>query len=174
MVVKLKVLPKERLIVDEMCGKLAKWLRLLGFDTVYIKNTKSIDEKVDDDYILSKAILENRILVTRDVNLYNRAIKIGIKAILIDKDDIASKLAKVLDKITNSRVLEIRPRCPTCNNELHLLNKKRFEDKLPRNVYRFYDKILYCNKCDKAYWFGSHWDTIREIVSRIGYRLKVR
>jgi len=167
-----------KFIADEMCGRLARWLRLLGFDTLYVTgkdNTTLIE--VDDDYILSKAIIEGRILITRDVRLYRRALSIGTDAILIRSNDIEGKLREVLSKVSKNRHIIVKPRCPICNSSLRRMDKRELNELsryVPPNVLENFDEFLFCDRCKKVYWFGSHWKYIKEIVKKIGFSLSIK
>ena len=133
----------QKFIVDAMLGKLARWLRILGYDTLYFKD-------MEDWKILKIAKNENRIILTRDRGLCNRAKKNSIECFLVlPEEEIEKTLALLSHKF--GLLLDINPdasRCSECNG---ILEKK--------------DKNLWvCTKCKKEYWKGRHWDTITEIL----------
>ena len=162
-------------IVDEMCGKIARWLRLLGFDTVYLTSENSDAEaEVDDDYLLSRAIIEKRILVTRDVTLYKRAVKVGVRVILIQCNDIKNKLREVLLNTLKDKTLMIKPRCPICNGTLKRIDKEEVKKLVPKRVFESFNKFLFCEKCKKVYWFGTHWKYIKRTLEEIGFNVIVK
>jgi len=155
-------------IVDEMCGKLARWLRLLGFDTLYYSSYVS---QVDDTSILSKAAIENRVLITRDKELHHRAVELGIKVILITSDELKEKLRNVLLINLGCNQIIVNPRCPICNGALKRIPKEQVKEKVPHNVYQRVNTFLECVNCGKIYWFGSHWNKISGILREIGIKV---
>ncbi len=148
-----------RFVVDSMLGRLAKWLRLLGYDTLYSKN-------YEDWQLLKIAEKTGRILVTRDRGLYWRARKRGLNAVLIETDDVATRLAELYVKAGIS--LDANPersRCPHCNSELVVVREKSLvKDRVPPESLRAFDKFYLCPRCGKVYWEGSHWRNIRMVV----------
>ncbi|MHC1637515.1 MAG: DUF5615 family PIN-like protein [Candidatus Nezhaarchaeales archaeon] len=152
----------QKLLLDSMCGKLARWLRFLGFDVVYLK-------EVDDESILSIAKSSNRIIITRDQELHNRAIKNGLKSILLTTTDHVNNMSKILREL-NVQIVIPPPvtRCPLCNNLLKEVNPEEVAHLLPsKELMHRYEKFWLCNKCNKVYWIGSHWRNIKKILSEV-------
>jgi uncharacterized protein with PIN domain len=148
-----------RFIVNTMLGNIARWLRMLGYDTLY-------DRKYEDWKILQIAEKENRIIITRDRGLHRRALNRGLKSIYLEMDDIAERLAYIA-YVTGIRLyidLE-RSRCPICNGELRKVSKEEVKGKVPPKVYRLHDDFWICTRCGKVYWIGSHWRKIEEILA---------
>ncbi len=147
-------------VVDEMCGKLARWLRLLGYDTFYKKSTNKSEEM--DYYLLSKAIKEKRVLITKDLELVKRAKQVGVQVVLLTGDNIINKLKSIFVDYLKCNEIVIEPRCPICNSKLEPLTKKE-----KKRTYR-------CTNCGKIYWFGGHWESIREILKKVGLKYEIR
>jgi len=150
-----------KFVVDTMLGNIARWLRMLGYDTLYKRSFK-------DWEILRIAGREGRIIVTRDRGLHNRALNKGLKSIYLFADDIAERLAyiAVVSGIRLYIDLE-KSRCPVCNGELvKVSNKELVKDKVPPRVYRLYSDFWICTRCGKVYWIGSHWVKIEEILEK--------
>jgi uncharacterized protein with PIN domain len=126
-----------RFIIDTMLGNLVTWLRLLGFDTVYINSR-------DDEEIILRALSEARVLVTRDKELAARSAKKGVVTVLLDPADTTTSL-KAVAKMLGVRLGfdESRTRCPVCNEQLV---------KTSQNPVRWR-----CPSCGKQYWKGRHW-----------------
>ncbi|MHA1616884.1 MAG: Mut7-C RNAse domain-containing protein [Candidatus Njordarchaeales archaeon] len=169
-----------KFIVDEMLGNLARWLRILGFDTVYaqeIRKKENIREnKRFDTYIIRIALLEDRILVTRDTELYTRARYYGVKAILLYSNisDIVSTLYTILSKV-NVKQLPIyssSPRCPVCNGLLKQITEAKIRLLVPENSWQYSTEFYVCNSCGKVYWKGSHWRRISSVLAKISQLLK--
>lgn len=138
-----------------MVGRLAKYLRMAGYDVLYI-NTAS------DDLIIKKAGETDRIVLTRDsLMLARREFKKGTVKYLFIKDD---KLKNQLNQIKSDLKVLLKPnlvRCIECNRKLIKVKKEDVKNKVPPYVYKTQQNFLYCKKCDKYYWRGTHYDNIR-------------
>lgn len=148
-----------KFIVNSMLGSMARWLRILGYDTVYSKDA-------EDWQILGKAESENRVIITRDRGLHNRALKRGLKSILLWEDDMADRLAHIAS-VTGIRLyVDLNyTRCPEDNNSLVKVDKERVKGRVPEIVYRYHSDFWVCGKCGKVYWIGRHWRMIDKILS---------
>lgn len=151
-----------KFIVDEMNGDIAKWLRIIGFDTLYLKG-EDLDEQ-----LLKIAINEDRVLLTSDKVLYQKAIRMNIKAVYTGGKDLKEKLTKVIISLNlRDYVKEIREyRCPVCNTvltEIDRCGKRNMSIKLPDHT-----PIYMCPNCGKFYWKGSHWRNISNFLKEIG------
>ncbi len=150
---------KQKFIIDVMYQRIARWLRMLGYDTEIVE--VSVDYK-----ILKKAKDEKRILVTRDEDLKRRAEKLGIKAITIDGETIEERLAK-LHKETGIKLFfskTILPRCSNCNAEIISVDKDDIKEGIPEGTMKQYNEFWICSneKCKQIYWKGSHWEKIEQ------------
>jgi uncharacterized protein with PIN domain len=152
-----------KFIVDAMLGKLAKWLRILGYDVLY-------SNKYSDWQILRRAEKEGRVIVTRDKTLYRRAIKKGLTAILTpygEDADLVDALAAVA--LSTGISLDFDPsrtRCPICNVRLERISKAEALSYVPKDIWSKYDEFWRCPKCGKIYWRGRHWKTITDKLER--------
>ncbi len=148
-----------RFIVDTMLGDLARWLRILGYDTVYSRI-------YSDREVLELAFLGGRVLVTRDGGLYRRAVKMGVKSVLVESTIIEERLAEVSVKLGIDLIVDPeKSRCPECNGVLERVEDKSLvKDRVPPNALNSYDIFYVCSKCGKAYWEGSHWHNIRRVI----------
>jgi len=161
-----------RFIADGMLGKLSRWLRLAGHDVTYIGDAK-LPPETQDDALLEWAKLEKRTLLTSDLALHRRAMKIEVKSILIKGSDVVSQLIEISKRI--GQRIEVNPensRCPVCNGFLEFINKERIKGVVPASVFRIQRKFWRCAKCGKLYWHGSHWKTIIEMASHYNELVK--
>jgi len=144
-----------KFIADIMVGKLARYLRMAGYDVMYINNAI-------DDQIIKIARETDRIVLTRDsLMLTRKEFKNGtIKSVYI-KDE---KLKNQLEQIKSDLKISLEPnliRCVECNQRLKIVEKEDIKNKIPPYVYKTQQSFLYCKKCDKYYWKGTHYQHIK-------------
>ncbi len=158
-------------IVDEMLGKLARWLRIFKFDAKYAKEERQNNPNLTDRTILNIAIVENRILITRDRELYKLAIHHGAQAILIEDDNLEKQIVKIAKR---SKIRELPffdkklpLRCAICNTPLVRVSKSGVKKDVPPRVYENFNVFWKCPNCGKVYWPGSHWRMIIKRARRI-------
>ncbi len=152
-----------RFIADAMLGKLVKWLRLLGYDTL-----SANELPVDDDDLLNIAFEEDRILLTRDKELAEKAKKAGVKVYIVPDGDIEEQLAFLVKSAGIQ--LKYEPSttiCPRCNGPLVEVPKSEVKGKVPVTVYETRDRFWVCTQCGQIYWEGTHWKKMREVIAKV-------
>ncbi|MFP3318210.1 MAG: Mut7-C RNAse domain-containing protein [Thermoplasmata archaeon] len=146
-----------KFITDHMLGRLAKYLRLLGYDTLYP------DYSMDDNSIIDMAKSEGRILITRDKLLYSKY----RDSILIKSENYMEQLREVNNKI-GLKTENMLSRCSVCNVPLEKIDKENVRGKVPENVFNTHDVFFICPKCKRVYWMGTHTkkiiETFREVL----------
>lgn len=145
---------KPRFVADHMLGSLAKWLRMIGYDTVY-------DKSLDDKAIAAAARAESRFILTRDKELAKEP-----GAMLVEDDLLDSQLSAVRAKFGLS-FDESAIRCTACNGELVELPKEQAKESVPEGAFAANDKFWKCAGCGKVYWRGSHWLGIMERLKKL-------
>ena len=148
-----------RFLADEMLGTVAKWLRILGFDTEYAKG-------MEDKDILREAKEEGRTILTRDRELRERAVKSGTDALYLESADLEKDMREILARFPPEPG-RFMTRCTLCNSELAEVDKEDVKGRVPEGVYERQDRFWYCPNCDKYYWEGSHWEKMREFVRKV-------
>ena len=149
-----------KLLCDQMLGTLARWLRILGFDTFYANNTMT------DEELLHIAKNEKRIIISRDKELILRGKKKNLATIKITTVDLDEQLNQVL-KLIHIDEQYILSRCTLCNTILEIREKSQIEEKIPEKVFENNDKFWFCKKCNKYYWEGSHYEKIINKIEEI-------
>lgn len=141
-----------------MLGKLARWLRILGYDSLYAKEWS-------DSNLLLAAKRESLILLTSDTQLYRTAISRGVECFLVHGENDSEKLAYLADRFDLR--LELDPmtsRCPICGFPIKPVTKEKIADSIPPTTFKAYQSFWICtnNSCAKIYWQGSHSKKIEE------------
>ncbi len=147
-----------------MLGKLTTWLRIFGYDVVYIGDLKI--EGDEDTYLLNN--YKDRILLTKDRELHRRAMKEGRKSILIKSNDVAEQLMELKDLVEFQPAMD---RCSVCNTLLRKPNEHEIKDFLERegikeDLAEKYE-LWYCERCKKLYWMGGHWKNMIKFLERL-------
>ena len=141
-----------RLLADAMLGKLARWLRLLGYDTVYMQD--------EDAAIAHRARAEGRVLLTRDRELAERR---GLTTVYVRSQILEAQLAQVVTAV-GALPDEMGPRCMRCNVSLVDASKADAARQVPPYVVRTHERFQECPECGRMFWKGTHW---QDIVERI-------
>lgn len=144
-------------LADEMLGRLAKWLMLLGYDTKYVRD-------ISDSELLKIAESENRIILTRDTLLIRR--KSCRNFIFIRSDHWREQLRQVyVEAGLNCDSILIK--CAVCNRSLHAVEKNSVKSLVPSYVYETQEKFSKCESCLRIYWQATHVSRIRNELENL-------
>jgi uncharacterized protein with PIN domain len=147
-----------RFVVDTMLGRLARWLRAMGYDTVYLG-------QAGDRRLLQVAQTEDRILVTRDRRLARVAHSRGclVRSELVD-DQILEVVAQLALAPPEADWLT---RCLECNTRLEARDKTLLRDLVPQHTFATQSEFMGCPGCGRIYWAGSHADRMLARLTRL-------
>lgn len=147
-----------KFILTKELGRLSKWLRILGYDTVYFTQENK-------GLLLVEALRDNRIILTRNSRMPQAK---GIRIINIASDYLQDQMRQLF------KDLNIKPdedtmfsRCTICNAELSQIDKDRAKDRVPEYVFKTQDDFLTCCQCGRIYWQGTHWGNVSKILEEI-------
>lgn len=144
-----------KFILDAHLGKLAKYLRMLGFDTLY-------QNDFGDKEIIRIANEENRIILTRDkLLLKSKIVQHGYYVRAVNKHQQLSELVNKFDLYSQFKTFT---RCMTCNAELVPKLKNELKGKIDDNILETFDRFYYCYNCDKVFWQGSHFKRMERYI----------
>jgi len=136
-----------RFICDAMLGRLARWLRALGYDTEY-------DDAIDDAVLVARGREEDRRVLTRDRAL---AKAWRVEAILLlEADDPMEQLEEVIRRLGLAVPDRLFTRCTVCNTALKPLDPAQARDRVPEKAHARQSSFAECPDCDRVYWEGSH------------------
>ena len=143
-------------IADCHLGKLAKYLRVMGFDTLYF-NT------IDDNDLIELADKEKRIILTRDRALHERE---KAPTFYLEAVDNLEQL-KALQEHFKIKSYELIGRCIICNTQLQSVEKGKVEDKIPKKVKLYFSEFEICPTCSRIYWHGDHYKRMMNTINAI-------
>jgi len=152
-------LRRTRFILDTNLGKLVRYLRLLGFDTLY--NT----DWHDAELAKIAAAGNKRILLTRDHGLLKR--KQVSHGYFVRNDQPEMQVREVLSRFDLYQAIKPFSRCMQCNGLIRPVEKTQVIDRLPRRVAEVFDQFSECEYCGRVYWQGSHYDHMQRIIDDI-------
>ncbi|WP_297548808.1 Mut7-C RNAse domain-containing protein [Thermococcus sp.] len=149
-----------KFIADMMLGRLARWLRLYGHDTLYgIK---------DDDEIIRVALREGRIILTKDVALARRAERLGARVFLLRSNSLEGQVRELKELgVEFGELFPSKARCPKCNGPIKPVSKSDVKERVPHKVYESYDEFYVCQKCGQIYWPGKQWREMLKIDKKL-------
>ena len=148
-----------RFVLDTHLGKLARYLRLLGFDTLYRNDW-------DDATLATLAASgEERILLTRDRGLLKHSEVIF--GYYIRADDPRTQIKEVASRYRLKPLIKAFSRCIQCNGFITPVAKARVLSSLPEAVAQTVDAFTQCGDCGRVYWKGSHYDRLYLFVENL-------
>ena len=147
--------PAPAFVVDHMLGSLARWLRMLGYDSHY-------DKILSDNEIIGFARKEKRKILTRDRELAERG-----GGFYISSTELEEQLVAVAKEFSLSYELD-RMRCSVCNGTLQKIDADSIKDKVPQRSFENAKEFWRCDSCRKVYWDGTHWKGIMDRFERLG------
>jgi uncharacterized protein with PIN domain len=145
-------------LVDCMLGRLAKWLKVLGFDAVYFS-------RAEDDDLLALARRQGRVLLSRDHALLGRAK--GLTSLFIESESWPDQVRQVLARF--DLFGDVRPytRCLECNVPLKTLSKDDAANLIAPFVHERAGAFALCPSCGRVYWPGTHQEAMQDQIDNI-------
>jgi uncharacterized protein with PIN domain len=141
-----------------MLGRLARWLRALGFDTLY-------EHGIDDDELLRRCRAEGRVLLTRDTELSRRG-RGDVEILFLESESAQKRLREVLDHfgigISSRRLFS---RCTHCNSPVQELSREEVRGRVPPFVFETGKRFTWCPNCDKIFWRGTHKERFLNLIN---------
>lgn len=148
-----------KFIVDSMFGKLAKWLRILGYDTVYFRG-------IDPADLIRMSNEEDRIIITRNKKICSQEIK--DRVIWINEDDPHLQLRELISKGFISSAGEgYFSICIICNKRLENVSKQKVKGKVPDYIFLHHNEFFHCPQCHRIYWQGTHLENMKKRIEAL-------
>lgn len=144
-----------KFIADSNVGKLARWLRMIGYDTLLFK------EK-DDKRMIQIALKEGRVILTKDTQIMKRRLITNskLKAIFIKHDDPKAQLQQTVKTLNLDYHFKPFSLCLECNQALMPRSKDEVQRLVPSYVFKTQKQYMECPSCHRIYWQGTHWQAM--------------
>jgi len=151
-------LRRTRFILDVHLGRLARYLRMLGFDTIWRSDW-------GDSEIIDKALEEGRIILTRDVGiLKQKRVTHGYWLRSVRPAQQLAEVVKALDLQGQARPFT---RCMECNGPIRPVAREELAGRVDPDIWRRFEAYRECADCGRVYWQGSHWQRMQRVVQRV-------
>ena len=147
-----------RFLADAMLGRLARWLRLLGFDAAYA-------DRLPDGELVRRAIDEERWILTRDRALPREWRVTGVH--VVEAEDLLAQLRDVVGRFRLAARLRPLSRCAKCNTPLAPAPREEVAARLPPRVLAAQREFRRCPGCARIYWPGSHAARMKAVIDRV-------
>ncbi len=151
-------LREPRFVLDSHLGRLATYLRLLGFDSLYRND-------YGDAELASISADEKRVLLTRDRGLLKRSLV--THGYCVRSSDPRRQVKEVVERFDLAQAAAPFTRCLRCNGLLAAVDKAEIAGRLPPNTRHYYQEFYACTNCSQLYWRGSHYQALQRLVHEI-------
>lgn len=154
-----ETLRNPKFVLDVHLGKLAKFMRLVGFDTYYRNN-------LEDSEIINISLSSRRVILTRDIGI----LKTGkvTHGYFVRNTNPFEQIKEIINRFQLENYINPFTLCLLCNSELEPIDKVSIIERIPPKVKNMYDEFYYCEKCDKVYWKGSHYLEMKTKLENLG------
>ena len=151
----MKLINAPKFIVDNNVGKLAKWLRIMGYDALFFNGS-------NDSNMIAIALAEGRVILTRDTQIVKRRVVTSgqLNVILIQSDKPELQMQQVIDALSLDCQLRPFVICLECNQPLLERSKEQVKDLVPPYVFQTQSQYMECPACHRIYWRGTHWQAM--------------
>ncbi|MEO1663231.1 MAG: Mut7-C RNAse domain-containing protein [Chloroflexota bacterium] len=148
---------KPRFILDTHLGRLAAYLRMASFDTLYRND-------YPDDELAEVAYEENRVLLTRDNGLLKRSLV--TYGYFVREINPQRRLIEIIQRYDLAQYASPYARCTRCNGLLHPVDKADIQEELSDRTASHYDAFFQCKDCRQVYWKGSHYERMQSLIQQ--------
>ena len=146
-----------RFLVDAHLGRLARWLRVAGFDALFAQG-------LGGAAILERAADDDRILLSRDRTLLARC----ARGVAVDEARVDDQLRELAARLGLGGRVRPFTRCPACNTPLRDVPKAAAAGRVPARVFERHDRFRDCPCCGRLFWQGTHWQRMRARLTAAG------
>lgn len=151
-------LREPKFVLDVHLGRLASYLRMLGFDTIYANHAS-------DPELVAISVQQGRILLTRDRGLLKHSVV--TRGYWLRETDSRRQAAEVVKRFDLAQSLRPFTRCMVCNGLLTTVSKAEIERKVPQRILEWCNEFEQCPGCGRVYWEGSHYLRMRLWIEQL-------
>ncbi|RJO62575.1 MAG: hypothetical protein C4542_03060 [Dehalococcoidia bacterium] len=151
-----------RFMADQNVGKLARLLRMLGFDTLFFDGR-------DDGEMVQLALEQGRIILTRNTRIMQRKLVTSgrLKAVLLVSDRPEEQVCHVIKSLRLKDSFCPFTLCIEDNHPLELRGKEEVKDRVPPYVFQTQAQYMECPHCKRIYWRGTHWQAMTGRIDKL-------
>jgi uncharacterized protein with PIN domain len=151
-----------KFIVDNNVGKLATWLRIMGYDALLFSGE-------DDGRMVKVAMSQNRVILTKDREVMKRRLITSgrLKGILIEDDDVEAQLQQVVKAFNLDYHFNPFSVCLECNKRLVEKDNDSVRELVPPHVFKTQRLYMECPSCHRIYWRGTHWQAMSRELEKL-------
>ena len=144
-----------KFIADNNVSKLARWLRLIGYDTLLFRQK-------DDAQMIKVALSEERVILTKDAQFMKRRLVANgaLRTIHIEQDDPRLQVRDVVKTLKLHCQFKPFSLCLECNRVLVARDKEEVRNLVPARVFETQTRYTQCPVCHRIYWPGTHWEAM--------------
>ena len=144
-----------KFIADNNVGKLARWLRLIGYDTLLFGQK-------DDDQMIKVALSEDRVILTKDAQFMKRRLVTNgtLRTIHIEQDSPRLQVQEIVKTLRLDYHFKPFSLCLECNRVLVARDKEQVKNLVPHRVFDTQTQYSECPACHRIYWPGTHWEAM--------------
>jgi uncharacterized protein with PIN domain len=150
---------EQRFIADAMLGRLARWLRVMGYDVEY-------HAMIGDDELMARSERTGRLILTRDTLLAKRK-RVRGNCFFVEGDHFRDQLRQVVRAFDLDPFARFLTRCLECNVPLGEMERGEAEALVPPYVFATQERFLQCPSCARLYWGGTHRERMKEELGRM-------
>ncbi len=147
-----------KFLLTQELGRLAKWLRICGFDAEYFTDNKP-------GAVIVAALKSDRVILTRNHHMPRGR---GVAIIQVCAEEVQEQLIEVCRNLHISpAAADVFSRCTVCNEVLQVVDKASIKERVPAYVFETQDRFFACVKCSRIYWQGTHWQSVAQALRRV-------
>ncbi len=151
-------LREPKFVLDVHLGKLTRYMRMMGFDTIYKNN-------YEDDELIKVSLDDKRTILTRDREILKR--NDVTHGYWVRNENPEEQLKEIIERFDLKNQIKEFTKCLECNELLKKVEKELVIEQLPPKVKEWYNEFYLCPQCSRIYWKGSHYESMQKIISRI-------
>ncbi len=149
-------------MVDHNVGKLVKWLRMIGYDTLFFNGS-------EDSQMVASALAEGRVILTRDTQIMRRRVVTNgrLMAILIKSDEPERQMRQLVETVNLDCQFRTFTICLECNQPLEERSQQQVKGLVPPYVFQTQSQYMECPACHRIYWRGTHWQAMTRKLEKL-------